>query len=122
MAATAQDSLAPLRGGDGKAKDEDLEDGAIAACQLNRSMRCSARCAQSHVNTPVSLHLHNGMGYVSRDAEVCGGCAVEFSPFYGIDKGSVLQEARIFHQSQLDPRKCQQVRRSVSISPVYRRA
>jgi hypothetical protein len=27
MAATAQDSTVPLRGGDGKVKDDDLEDG-----------------------------------------------------------------------------------------------
>ena len=28
MASTAQDSTVPLRGGDGKVKDDDLEDGA----------------------------------------------------------------------------------------------
>lgn len=33
----------------------------------------------------------------------------EFSPFYGIDKGAVLQEARCFNDPQVDPRKCQQV-------------
>lgn len=37
-------------------------------------------------------------------------CAVEFSPFYGVEKGAVLQEARIFNGSNLDPRRCQQVR------------
>ena len=36
-------------------------------------------------------------------------CAVEYSPFYGIEKGAVLQEARIFHGPNLDPRRCQQV-------------
>lgn len=30
MAATAQDSTIPLRGGDGKVKDDDFEDGASA--------------------------------------------------------------------------------------------
>jgi hypothetical protein len=35
--------------------------------------------------------------------------AAEFSPFYGIEKGSVLQEARIFHDTNIDPRRCQQV-------------
>lgn len=29
MAATAQDSTIPLRGGDGKVKDDDFEDGTI---------------------------------------------------------------------------------------------
>ncbi|CAK9142569.1 unnamed protein product [Ilex paraguariensis] len=33
----------------------------------------------------------------------------EYSPFLGIEKGSVLQEARVFHDPQLDPRKCSQV-------------
>jgi len=33
----------------------------------------------------------------------------EYSPFHGIEKGAVLQEARIFHNAQIDARKCQQV-------------
>jgi len=33
----------------------------------------------------------------------------EYSPFWGIEKGAVLQEARCFNDSQLDSRKCQQV-------------
>ena len=37
-------------------------------------------------------------------------CAVEVSPFWGIEKASVLQEARCFNDSQLDARKCQQAR------------
>jgi hypothetical protein len=41
--------------------------------------------------------------------------AVEYSPFYGIEKGAVLQEARIFHQSNLEPRKCQQVLLHVAV-------
>lgn len=35
--------------------------------------------------------------------------AVEYSPFYGIEKGAVLQEARVFNEPHVDPRKCQQV-------------
>ncbi|RWV92681.1 hypothetical protein GW17_00044920, partial [Ensete ventricosum] len=34
---------------------------------------------------------------------------VEYSPFYGIEKGAVLQEARVFHDPQLDARRCSQV-------------
>lgn len=34
---------------------------------------------------------------------------VEYSPFFGIEKGLVLQESRVFHDSHLDSRKCQQV-------------
>ncbi|KAI4318627.1 hypothetical protein MLD38_032305 [Melastoma candidum] len=34
---------------------------------------------------------------------------VEYSPFYGIEKGVVLQEARVFNDPQLDPRRCSQV-------------
>ena len=35
--------------------------------------------------------------------------AVEYSPFFGIEKGAVLQEARVFNDPQLDPRRCSQV-------------
>jgi coatomer subunit gamma len=35
--------------------------------------------------------------------------AVEYSPFYGIEKGAVLQEARMFNDRTVDPRRCQQV-------------
>lgn len=34
---------------------------------------------------------------------------LEYSPFYGIEKGAVLQEARCFNDSHVDPRRCQQV-------------
>jgi len=60
MAATAQDSQAPLRGNLDKKDDERDED-------------------------------------------------TEYSPFYGIEKGAVLQESRIFHDQQIDARRCQQV-------------
>ncbi|GAQ90422.1 coatomer gamma subunit [Klebsormidium nitens] len=33
----------------------------------------------------------------------------EYSPFFGIEKGAVLQEARVFNDPQLDTRRCQQV-------------
>ncbi|PWA74240.1 coatomer/calthrin adaptor appendage, C-terminal subdomain-containing protein [Artemisia annua] len=33
----------------------------------------------------------------------------EYSPFAGIEKGAVLQEARVFNDPQLDPRRCSQV-------------
>lgn len=35
--------------------------------------------------------------------------AVEYSPFLGIEKGAVLQDARVFNDPQLDPRRCSQV-------------
>ncbi|XP_051145035.1 coatomer subunit gamma-like [Andrographis paniculata] len=34
---------------------------------------------------------------------------VEYSPFFGIEKGAVLQEARVFNDPQLDARRCSQV-------------
>lgn len=36
-------------------------------------------------------------------------CAAEYSPFSGIEKGAVLQEARVFNDPQLDSRRCSQV-------------
>ncbi len=41
--------------------------------------------------------------------EKLGAIAAEYSPFYGIEKGAVLQEARIFNDSHVDARRCQQV-------------
>ena len=35
--------------------------------------------------------------------------AAEYSPFFGIEKGAVLQEARVFNDPQLDARRCAQV-------------
>jgi hypothetical protein len=35
--------------------------------------------------------------------------AVELSPFYGIEKGAVLQESRVFNDPQIDVRRCQQI-------------
>lgn len=35
--------------------------------------------------------------------------SVEYSPFYGIEKGAVLQEARCFHDAHVDARRCAQV-------------
>jgi coatomer protein complex subunit gamma len=34
---------------------------------------------------------------------------VELSPFYGIEKGAVLQESRLFNDPQIDVRRCQQI-------------
>ncbi|KFK41271.1 hypothetical protein AALP_AA2G108400 [Arabis alpina] len=34
---------------------------------------------------------------------------LEYSPFIGIEKGAVLQEARVFNDTHLDPRRCSQV-------------
>lgn len=31
---------------------------------------------------------------------------VDYSPFMGIEKGAVLQEARVFNDPQLDARRC----------------
>ena len=35
--------------------------------------------------------------------------SAEYSPFFGIEKGAVLQEARVFNEPQLDARRCAQV-------------
>lgn len=37
---------------------------------------------------------------------------MEYSPFYGIEKGAVLQEARMFNDRNIDARRCQQVPRA----------
>lgn len=43
------------------------------------------------------------------------GSAAEYSPFYGIEKGAVLQEARCFNDPHIDPRRCQQVGAAVGL-------
>jgi hypothetical protein len=41
---------------------------------------------------------------------LCVDIAAEYSPFYGIEKSAVLQEARCFNDRELDARRCAQVR------------
>ena len=45
-----------------------------------------------------------------RDKEEFEDGEGDYNPFLGVDKGAVLQEARIFHEAQLDVKRCQQVR------------
>lgn len=85
MAATAQDSSAPLRGASEKKEDTYEED------------------RKSFESDPFSSSFQ----------------PVEYSPFYGIEKGSVLQEARQFHQPQIDARKARQVRTKLNSSNFY---
>ena len=80
MASTAQDASAPLRGPE--KKDEDSETPAVEGLLV------------SAPHAPFVL---------TRVA------AAEYSPFYGIEKGAVLQEARCFNDPHIDARRCQQV-------------
>lgn len=66
----------------------------------------------SRLIAPMAEQGHVGVapdGTKKRDED--GEDAMEFSPFWGIEKGAVLQEARCFNDSQLDARRCQQVQR-----------
>jgi hypothetical protein len=44
------------------------------------------------------------------EGKVAGRCVTHtgqvFAPFQGLDKGTVLQEKRLFNESPLNPRKC----------------
>ena len=62
-----QDSTAPLRG-PGEKKDEDREE----------ESECGS-CVRQRSSFPLTMGVST---------------TAEFSPFYGIDKGAVLQEAR----------------------------
>ena len=58
MAETAQDSTVPLRGGDDKLKDEDLEDGMLCALTL---FICRAQLIAIHKAqgfTPMQWNIH----------------------------------------------------------------
>ncbi|KAL6780450.1 COPG1 [Auxenochlorella protothecoides x Auxenochlorella symbiontica] len=59
-----------------------------------------AATAQNHMEP---LRSGDGKKDEDRDDEL------EYSPFYGIEKGAVLQEARVFNEAHADPRRCQQV-------------
>ena len=45
------------------------------------------------------LYINTGLSFLTG----------EYSPFHGLEKGAVLQEARVFNDPQLDPRRCSQV-------------
>ena len=114
MAATAQDPSAPLRA---EKKDEDRDEDS--ACLIAAPQHCTwvLRAAGC---------VLRGHGALCGANQACAPCltpteataftrsvllgAVEYSPFYGIEKGAVLQEARIFNDPHIDPRRCQQVR------------
>lgn len=90
QASTAQNTLEPLRAaGDSKAKDEDMEEERKSLPPPPASKRAAPL---AFITVLCFLIL-----------------AVEYSPFYGIEKGAVLQEARCFNDSHVDPRRCQQV-------------
>jgi hypothetical protein len=67
----------------------------------------SSRHGTRSIAMAESSHGVGPDGMKKRDEDSDDG--VEFSPFWGIEKGAVLQEARCFNESQLDARKCQQV-------------
>lgn len=52
-----------------------------------------------------SVHVHSAIA-----ASAMYFPADDYSPFYGVDKGSVLQEARVFNDREIDPKRCAQVR------------
>ena len=134
MASTAQDSSAPLRGPEKKDEDRD-EDGEstpqIAGSRGLRTRLCGCdspsweRAVQPVKSMPSTLWLDlcRRGGSASHDTrtdvpscrqQFADGApavlwAVEYSPFYGIEKGAVLQEARMFNDRNIDARRCQQV-------------
>jgi len=67
----------------------------------------SARSTRGAIVMAESAHGVAPDGMKKRDEDSDDG--MEFSPFWGIEKGAVLQEARCFNESQLDARRCQQV-------------
>jgi hypothetical protein len=54
---------------------------------------------------------HHVLGYAAKlpPSSWRSSAEVEYSPFYGIEKGAVLQEARMFNDRVVDARRCQQV-------------
>lgn len=73
--------------------------------ELAKPRRPFRQCLQLSCSRLCSFEFH-GWGDLMVGVGVC--ITAEYSPFYGIEKGAVLQEARIFNDSHIDPRKCQQ--------------
>ncbi|CAJ1933490.1 unnamed protein product [Sphenostylis stenocarpa] len=113
-------------------KDDDRDDeGAYFILMLFslaiRSALCLCKCSASSslfVATAGSLSLasRSNVQFPFPIANVVGfaqimmiinnsqiAIASEYSPFLGIEKGAVLQEARVFNDPQLDARRCSQV-------------
>ena len=88
MAATAQNHMEPLRSEGKKDNDEFDEE---RECECRRVLeRAGVQPRGADRGAPLPA-------------------AVEYSPFYGIEKGLVLQETRVFNEPHVDPRRCQQV-------------
>ncbi|KAF3506006.1 hypothetical protein F2Q69_00009589 [Brassica cretica] len=58
-------------------------------------------------STSSSVFLCKALDQI-RSFQICA-IRLEYSPFMGIEKGAVLQEARVFNDAQVDPRRCSQV-------------
>ena len=131
----------PIFGG-GKSKDEDGEEGAHMPCFFRLlfilflfrkhwsgclpggpGARAAARAPRSRSSGRSAVL--GGRPDAGRGGPRLAGTdfarpalAVEYaSPFFGLEKGSVLQEARVFNDPQLDARRCQQVLPNRRASP-----
>ena len=80
---------------------------------------CSPRRQErTSVNSAVMAEAQMGVGPDGQKKRDEDSDDFEYSPFWGIEKGAVLQEARCFNESQLDARRCQQVRRRRLVTSV----
>jgi len=59
--------------------------------------------------TPPHLHLLSFPSFQPSLSKSTTTTPVEYSPFYGIEKGAALQDARCFNDAHVDARRCQQV-------------
>ena len=105
MAATAQDPSAPLRGPE--KKDEDRDDESTFAVHL--MCRSTRHVQQATKFLFLTCHEKILFGLVEPAEKRYLMVAAEYSPFYAIEKGAVLQEARCFNDPHIDSRRCQQV-------------
>ncbi len=107
MASTAQDPSAPLRA---EKKDEDRDEDSARPDRA--PARPGLRVDDQSQGPGLALRRVRSICMhplcIAAEAR-CACAAVEYSPFYGIEKGAVLQEARIFNDPHIDPRRCQQV-------------
>lgn len=84
-------------------------------------MHCNDKCVNNHIFLWLNywyrarffnIYFWNNNWLMSWNNQMllfCSFFTAEYSPYLGLEKGAVLQEARVFNDPQLDPRKCSQV-------------
>lgn len=103
MAETAQDSTVPLRGGDGKLKDEDAEDGARPLTELGALRTCETATVTPNFSSSAATMKTSLYGVqwstrhsmALRRAQCCKRPAFSTSPIWTRENASRCEAPRL---------------------------